>query len=110
VGWPGAHRVLPNGATERWLRGDPRGPAWVRRFNRVTRAVMSHGPDGVQAWMAEHQRVGVPLLSPVPPSASMSDHVLDTAPLYAGRTVERIHDLRPAASIVRDLATGLPTR
>src|SRR5689334_9963047 len=29
VGWPGAHRVLPNQATERWLRSDRRGPAAV---------------------------------------------------------------------------------
>ncbi|HSC04221.1 MAG TPA: nitronate monooxygenase [Solirubrobacteraceae bacterium] len=25
-GWPAPHRVVPNGATERWLRADPRGP------------------------------------------------------------------------------------
>lgn len=26
VGWPAPHRVVRNAATERWLRGDPRGP------------------------------------------------------------------------------------
>src|SRR6476646_10051912 len=26
TGWPAPHRVVPNAATERWLREDPRGP------------------------------------------------------------------------------------
>ena len=37
LGWPDApHRVIPNGATRRWLRGDPRGPRWIRAANRLT--------------------------------------------------------------------------
>lgn len=107
VGWPGAHRVLPNGATLRWLRRDVRGPGAVRVFNRSTRALMSRGPDRVQAWMVQHQRVGLPLFSPVPPSKGLPDRLLETSPLYAGETVARIHDVLPAAAIVRDLASAV---
>ena len=44
AGWPAAHRVLPNAATDRWLANDPRGPGWMRagpprdRTRVVTRA------------------------------------------------------------------------
>ncbi len=31
VGWPAPHRVVPNAATDRWLGGDPRGPAGCER-------------------------------------------------------------------------------
>lgn len=107
VGWPGTHRVLPNGATTRWLRNDPRGPQAVRRWNRVTRALMSRGPESSQFWMLAHQTVGIPLFTPLPPSGSMPEQILDTSPLYAGETVSRIHEIQPAAAIVRDLTAGL---
>src|SRR4051794_3817940 len=32
LGWPAPHRVVPNAATGRWLRGDRRGPRWCERF------------------------------------------------------------------------------
>src|SRR3954468_16301724 len=36
LGWPDApHRVVPNAATRRWLRGDPLGPGWIRSANRL---------------------------------------------------------------------------
>lgn len=104
VGWPGAHRVLPNDATRRWLRRDPRGPGVVRRLNRATRPVLSRSPEPVQAWMLRHQAVGVPFFSPSPPAGHAPERVLDTSPLYAGETVARIHEIAPAAAIVRDLA------
>jgi len=103
LGWPGSHRVIPNSATRRWLRNDTRGPAPVRMFNRVTRSVMSRGPDRVQSWLVEHQVVGIPLFAPIPPTATMPDSVIETSPLYAGETVARIHTIQKAESIVRDL-------
>jgi len=37
LGWPDApHRVIPNDATRRWLRDDPRGPRWIRAANRIS--------------------------------------------------------------------------
>ena len=41
---------------------------------------------------------------PSAPLASWPEHLLDTAPLYAGESVARIHDIRPAADLVRLLA------
>ena len=110
VGWPGAHRVLPNAATRRWLGDDRRGPAAVRLFNRAARPVLSRSPEALQSWMLRHQSVGLPLFSPVPPGAGASDQVLETSPLYAGETVARISEVRPAASIVQDLVAGLSGR
>ncbi|KRA32790.1 MULTISPECIES: NAD(P)H-dependent flavin oxidoreductase [unclassified Nocardioides] len=106
VGWPGTHRVLPNAATERWLRKDPRGPRSVRVANRVTRPMMARGPDALQAWAVTHQSVRLPFYIPAPPAHDLPDRVLETSPLYAGETVERIHDLPAAASIVHALAGG----
>jgi nitronate monooxygenase len=43
---------------------------------------------------------------PLPPLAPLDDapvSTIDTAPLYAGETVARIREIRPAAEIVRDL-------
>ena len=107
VGWPGAHRVLPNEATRRWLVRDPRGPTVVRLANRLARPVMARAPESAQGWLLRHQAVGVPFFAPVPAVGDVPEHVLETSPLYAGGTVSRIHDIRPAASIVRDLAGPL---
>src|SRR5436190_3895814 len=57
-GWPGAHRVLWNEATERWLRGDPRGPAWVRLVNKASAPLFAHAPDRVQQAVVQRQRAG----------------------------------------------------
>lgn len=45
AGWPDAsHRVIPNAATERWLRRDRRGPAAVRLLNRLSAPLASRLP------------------------------------------------------------------
>src|SRR5436853_674668 len=45
MGWPSApHRVLPNEATERWLRKNRRGPAPARAVNSVLAPVLSRVP------------------------------------------------------------------
>lgn len=103
VAWPGKHRVLPNLATERWLHRDPRGPAAVRLAHRVTRPVFARVPDGLQGWMLRHQRLAVPLYTPVPPTGAAPDRVLETSPLYAGTTAARIGDVPSAAAVVRGL-------
>ena len=103
VGWPGAHRVLPNEATDRWLRSDDRGPRVVRVLNRITQPVVSRVPDGVQARIVRRQTLAMPFFSPLPPAGDVAEHVLETSPLYAGVTVARIHDIAPAAAIVRAL-------
>jgi hypothetical protein len=103
LGWPAPHRVLWNEAAERWLRGDPRGPAWVRAANRITAPVLKRVPMAAQLRLARTQRASMPFLSPLPPAAGAPQGLLDSGPLYAGETVARIHDLRPAGELVRAL-------
>ena len=104
AGWPAAHRVLPNAATDRWLGDDPAGPGWVRRLHRVTAPALSRAPDAVIARAAALQRPGSPMLGPQPPVEGGPPGLLDAGPLYAGETVARITELRSAGELTRDLA------
>jgi nitronate monooxygenase len=107
AGWPNApHRVIWNEAAERWLRGDPRGPAAVRTVQRLLSPGLSRLPPGVQARLGRLQRPGSPLLSPAPPTDGDSTSLVDATALYAGETVARIHDVRPAAELTRELGGG----
>ncbi|MEX1142134.1 MAG: nitronate monooxygenase [Thermoleophilaceae bacterium] len=103
AGWAGAHRVVANAATERWLGGDPRGPRPLRAFNRATAPLLARAPAGLRQRMAGLQRPHSPLLGPIPPTAGAPPSLLDAGPLYAGESVARIGDIRPAADVVRDL-------
>ena len=96
---PPPHRVLPNAATERWLGDDPAGPGWVRRLHRVTAPALSRAPDAVIARAAALQRPGSPMLGPQPPVEGGPPGLLDAGPLYAGETVARITELRPAGEL-----------
>ena len=106
AGWPAQHRVLPNAATARWLRKDPRGPGWLRQLQRATAPVVSRMPDGLVARVAAAQRAGAPLLGPQPPVEGGPASLVEAGPLYAGETVARMHDLRPAATLTRELAAA----
>lgn len=95
LGWAAPHRVLPNAATERWLRRGPRGPAAARLLNRLA--------ERLPASDLRIQSHRLPLLTPHAPTDDRPASELDHAPLYAGETVARIHDVRPAAELVREL-------
>jgi NAD(P)H-dependent flavin oxidoreductase YrpB (nitropropane dioxygenase family) len=88
LGWAGPHRVLPNEATRRWLRGDPRGPSWLRSFNRLTAPAIARLPESLAARALAAQR----------------PELVEATPLYAGESVARIGDLRPAGDLTRELA------
>jgi NAD(P)H-dependent flavin oxidoreductase YrpB (nitropropane dioxygenase family) len=104
LGWPDApHRVIPNGATRRWLRGDPRGPRWIRTANRVTAPLASRLPTAVQDRAVTNQRPSQPFLGPQPPTDDGPANLLDSGPLYAGMNVARVTDIRPAAELVNTL-------
>jgi NAD(P)H-dependent flavin oxidoreductase YrpB (nitropropane dioxygenase family) len=103
VGWPAPHRVVANAATERWLGGDPRGPALNRVRNRLTGSGARYMPDAIQARIVRAQRPHSRLLSPLGPTDDGPSNLLDAGPLYAGETVARIDDVRPAAEIVAAL-------
>jgi NAD(P)H-dependent flavin oxidoreductase YrpB (nitropropane dioxygenase family) len=48
-GWPDAqHRVIPNGATRRWLRRGDRGPLWIRAGNRISTRLANMVPAAAQ--------------------------------------------------------------
>jgi nitronate monooxygenase len=105
IGWPSApHRVLPNAATRRWLRSGPRGPLAVRAFNRVSAPLASRVPAGLQARALAMQRPGTPFFSAAPLHDGLPESLLEAVPLYAGETVARISEIRPAGKLVRDLA------
>lgn len=103
MGWPAPHRVIPNAATERWLAGDPRGPALNRGLNRLTAPGARFMPAAIQGWLARAQRPSSRLLSPLGPIDDGPPNLLDAGPLYAGETVARIDRLQPAAEIVSTL-------
>lgn len=103
TGWPAPHRVVANAATERWLSDDLRGPRLNRTLNRLTGPTARHMPASLQMRIARAQRPASRLLSPLGPTDDGPTNLLDAGPLYAGETVARIEDVRPAAEIVRDL-------
>ena len=104
MGWPAPHRVVANAATERWLGADPRGPAALRAFNRLSAPLLARLPIGVQRRLGARQDPRLPLLGPIGPTAGQPESLVHAAPLYAGVTVARIRDVRPAAELVRELA------
>lgn len=102
-GWPAPHRVVPNAATRRWLAGDSRGPLLNRALNRLSAVGARHVPDSVEHRLVHAQRPNSRLLTPAGPTDDGPATLLDAGPLYAGETVARIGDIRPAAQIVADL-------
>jgi nitronate monooxygenase len=104
LAWPAPHRVIWNEATERWLVHDRRGPAWVRAVNRLSAPLAVRTPESVQRRLLRRQSVGLPLLSPQAVSDDLPSRLLDVTPLYAGESVARIHDIRPAGELTRELA------
>ena len=107
AGWPRApHRVIWNEATERWLKGDRRGPSWVRALHLATAPALARVPVSQQMKLARMQRADRPMLGPLAPMAGGPANLLDAGALYAGESVARIHDIRPAAELVSELAPG----
>ncbi len=103
TGWPAPHRVIANAATQRWLDGDPRGPVLNRALNRLSAPGARYMPASIQARIARSQQPSSRLLSPQGPIDDGPANLLDAGPLYAGETVARIADVRPAAAIVHEL-------
>lgn len=103
VGWPAPHRVVPNAATTRWLLSDPRGPGWLRLFQRATAPVLSRMPVPMQFRLAATQRPSRPMFGPAAATADGPLSLVDAGPLYAGQCIDRIADIRAAGELVRDL-------
>jgi NAD(P)H-dependent flavin oxidoreductase YrpB (nitropropane dioxygenase family) len=103
TGWPAPHRVVANAATEHWLGGDPRGPTLNRMLNRLSAPGARYMPASIQARIMRSQQPSSRLLSPQAPTDDGPASLLAAGPLYAGKTVARIADVRPAAEIVAAL-------
>jgi nitronate monooxygenase len=104
AGWPAPHRVVANPATEHWLGDDPRGPALNRVLNRMMAPSARFMPAAAQLRLARAQRPQSRLLTPIGPTDDGPDTLVDAGPLYAGMTVARIDQVRPAAELVAALA------
>lgn len=107
MGWPVApHRVVANAALERWEHraGGMRPPAWKRLLDGAAVPLVTRASDRLQGRLARIQHPRLPLLSPLPPTAGGPSGLLDAGALYAGRSAERIDDVRPAGELVRWLA------
>jgi NAD(P)H-dependent flavin oxidoreductase YrpB (nitropropane dioxygenase family) len=119
AGWPAPHRVVPNAATDHFLgrrsslfaqeaRKDERrevlrGPWFSRLLNHLLAPGARYAPPGLQVRMVQAQRPGSRLLSPAGPTDDAPATLVDAGALYAGETVARIDDVRPAAELVRAL-------
>jgi nitronate monooxygenase len=104
VGWPAPHRVVPNAATDRWLKHGTQAPSWLRIFHRATAPVFSRAPVPMQFRLAATQTPGRPLFGPAAAIADGPSNLIDAGPLYAGQCIERINDIRPAGELVTELA------
>jgi nitronate monooxygenase len=100
LGWPAPHRVIPNAATDHQLSGDASVPALNRAFNHLFAPAVRYTPASIQAGLVRAQRPSSRLLTPLGPTDDGPPNLLDAGPLYAGETVARIEELRPAADIV----------
>jgi NAD(P)H-dependent flavin oxidoreductase YrpB (nitropropane dioxygenase family) len=122
AGWPAPHRVVPNAATERWLRPQSgvrpfpgvrpekderrlvRAPLANRALNTLLAAGVRYAPPGMQERMVRGQRPGSRLLTPAAPIDDGPEALVEAGALYAGETVVRIDAVRPAAALVAELA------
>ena len=104
MAWPARHRVLPNAATERWVAGGRRAPAWIRAVNRVTAPAAARLNADPRRPPTSWQRPALPFLSPLAPTVGAPDSLLEAAPLYAGETVARIGEIGRAGPLTRELA------
>jgi nitronate monooxygenase len=106
TGWPAPHRVVANAATAHWLREDPRGPRLSRALNRLSGIGARHMPASVQLRLARAQRPTSRMLTPIGPTDDGFPTLVEAGPLYAGETVARIGDVKPAAELVLALTPG----
>jgi nitronate monooxygenase len=103
TGWPAPHRVVANAATAHWLGADPRGPRLNRALNRLSGTGARFMPPSLQARLARAQRPQGRLLTPIAATDDGFPTLVDAGPLYAGESVARIEDVRPARDLVAAL-------
>ncbi|MGH2572170.1 MAG: NAD(P)H-dependent flavin oxidoreductase [Actinomycetota bacterium] len=93
IGWPGApHRVIRNRIVEEWEAAGRPPPG--KRPGEGTTIGMYRFPWGEEETWGRYE-VGMPI------PGFQGD--IEYAPLWAGRSVSAVNDIKPAAEIVRDL-------
>jgi NAD(P)H-dependent flavin oxidoreductase YrpB (nitropropane dioxygenase family) len=105
MGWPAAHRVVPNAATRRWCRADGRVRPVPRSINAVS-GLLAKLPDRGASAVIRVQRPALPLFTPAAPTVDMPDASVDTMALYAGQSVSRITTVISAREAVAALSPG----
>lgn len=103
LGWPLAHRVVGNAATQRWCHDDGRAKLLPRMINACS-GVLARLPDRANAPVLRMQTPSLPMFSPIAPTIGMPESVVDRTALYAGETVLRMTSVISARQAVTDLA------
>jgi NAD(P)H-dependent flavin oxidoreductase YrpB (nitropropane dioxygenase family) len=103
AGWPAPHRVVANAATAHWLGEDSRGLGLNRALNRLSGVGARYMPSSLQVRLARAQRPTSRMLTPIGPTDDGFPTLVDAGPLYAGQTVARISQVKPAAELVSAL-------
>src|SRR5205085_2123383 len=78
-----------------------------RAVHRATPPMLSRVPIRLQSRLAAAQVPGRPLFGRTAATAGRPPNLVKAGPLYAGGSVARIHDIRPAGELVRELASDL---
>jgi NAD(P)H-dependent flavin oxidoreductase YrpB (nitropropane dioxygenase family) len=102
LGWPLAHRVVANAATQRWCRDDGRAKLVPRLVNAGS-GMLARLPDRAILPVLGLQRPGLPMFSPMAPIIGMPDSMVDRMALYAGETVLRMTSVISAQQAVTEL-------
>jgi nitronate monooxygenase len=104
LGWPAApHRVVPNAATASGLTASGAVPAGTRALHRLSGIGSRYMPEAALHRVVSRQHAGSRLLSPITATDDRGENLIDGGALYAGETVARIRDIRPAAELVAEL-------
>lgn len=102
--WPAPHRVVPNAAFAHHCGDASRVPRLNQIVNRLSAPGARFTPESIQRRLIRAQRPTSRTLTPQGPTDDGPPNLVDAGPLYAGETVRRIREVRPAAEIVAALA------
>jgi nitronate monooxygenase len=102
LGWPLAHRVVANAATQRWCHDDGRAKLAPRLITAGS-GMLARLPDGATGLLPRIQSPALPIFSPIAPTVGMPDSVVERTALYAGDSALRMTSVIPAHQAVTDL-------
>ncbi len=101
LGWPDKHRVLRNGATDKWT-AHGRTPGWLKSLHKTSSFLAKSRAD--RRKIVSRQTLRYPFYTPSPMKPGMDSSRAEVTALYAGECVAEIDALVSAESIVHELA------